>query len=73
MKTTAKASKDLRPEYDFASMPGGVRGKYADRYRQGANIVKLDDDVSAIFPDAKTVNDALRSLIRLAKNKVKHA
>ena len=38
---------------------GAVRGKYADRYRpQGANIVKLDDDVSAIFPDAKAVNDA---------------
>ncbi|MFA7348221.1 MAG: hypothetical protein WCZ86_10700 [Desulfurivibrionaceae bacterium] len=73
MKKTAKASDELRPEYDFASMPGGVRGKYADRYRQGANIVKLDDDVSAIFPDAKAVNDALRSLIRLAKNKVKHA
>ncbi len=73
MKKTVKASDDLRPEYDFASMPGGVRGKYADRYRQGANIVKLDDDVSAIFPDTKAVNDALRSLIRLAKNKVKHA
>ena len=73
MKKTVKASDDLRPEYDFASMPGGVRGKYADRYRQGANIVKLDDDVSAIFPDTKAVNDALRSLIRMAKNKLKHA
>ena len=73
MKKTAKVPDELRPEYDFASMPGGVRGKYAVRYQQGANIVKLDDDVSAIFHDAKAVNDALRSLIRLARNKVKHA
>lgn len=73
MKKTAKVPDELRPEYDFASMPNGVRGKYTSRYQQGANIVKLDDDVSAIFPDAKAVNDALRSLIRLARNKVKHA
>jgi hypothetical protein len=53
-------------------MPGGVRGKHAARYRQGVNIVKLDD-VSAAFPDAKTANDALRSLIRIAQSKAKHA
>lgn len=69
-----RAVKDeIRPEYDFAAMSGGVRGKYAARYRQGVNIVKLDDDVSAAFPDAKAVNDALRSLIRIAQTKVKHA
>jgi hypothetical protein len=73
MKRAIKAPDDLRPEYDFASMSGGVQGKYAARYQQGVNIVKLDDDVSAAFPDAKMVNDALRSLIRIAQNKVKHA
>lgn len=73
MKRAAKMPDELRPEYDFASMPGGVRGKYVARYGQGVNIVKLDDDVSAAFPDAKAVNDALRSLIRIARNKVKHA
>lgn len=73
MKKTVNTSDELRPEYDFASMPGGVRGKYAARYRQGVNIVKLDDDVSAAFPDAKSVNDALRSLIRIAHSKVNHA
>ena len=71
MKKTAR--DELRPEYDFASMPGGVRGKYAERYRQGVNIVKLEDDVAAVFPDAKSVNDALRSLIRIAKTTTKHA
>ena len=39
MKSTAKASDDLRAEYAFVSMAGGVRGKYAERYRQGVNII----------------------------------
>ena len=73
MKKTVKKSDELRLEYDFALMTGGVRGKYADSYRQEVNIVKLDDDVSAAFPDAKAVNDALRSLIRIAQTKIKHA
>ena len=29
----------MRPEYDFS---GGVRGKYAKRYRMGVNIVTVD-------------------------------
>ena len=73
MKKVAKTQDELKSEYDFDSMPGGIRGKYTARYQQGVNIVKLDEDVSAAFPDAKTVNDALRSLIRLAQNKVKPA
>ena len=50
---------DLLDEYDFSE---GVRGKYAQRYREGTNIVRLDDDVAKIFPDAKSVNSALRAL-----------
>jgi len=73
MKRTVKEPDELRPEYDFASMTGGVQGKYATRYREGVNIVKLDDDVFTAFSDAKAVNDALRSLIRIAQTKVKHA
>jgi len=73
MKRAANVTDELRAEYDFASMAGGVRGKYAERYRQEVNIVKLDDDISSFFPDAKSVNDALRSLIRIAQSKVKHA
>ena len=36
---------DLRAEYDFASMTGGVRGKYAERYRAGVNLVLLEPEV----------------------------
>lgn len=38
---------DLRPEYDFSKMKGGVRGKYVERYRKGTNLVLLDPDVAA--------------------------
>lgn len=55
---------DLRPEYDFSQMKGGVRGKYVERYREGTNVVLLDADIAAAFPDAKAVNDALRSLLQ---------
>ncbi|MBI3721797.1 MAG: hypothetical protein HY248_04515 [Fimbriimonas ginsengisoli] len=48
-------------EYDFR---GGVRGKYAERYAAGTNLVLLEPDVAAFFPDSHSVNEALRGLIR---------
>ena len=54
---------DLRAEYDFSELKGRVRGKYVERYREGTNLVLLDPDVAAAFPDAKAVNDALRFLL----------
>src|SRR5258707_12453363 len=64
MKTESEEEDDLRPEYDFSQMKGCVRGKYVERYREGTNVVLLDPDVAAAFPDAKAVNDALRLLLR---------
>jgi hypothetical protein len=58
---------ELRPEYDLSQLEGRVRGKYAERYRAGVNLVQLDPDVAAAFPDAKTVNETLRLLIKLAR------
>lgn len=59
---------DLREEYDVSQMQGGVRGKYAERYKQGSNIVVLAPDVWEAFPNAEAVNDALRMLIRVAES-----
>ncbi|AOY79771.1 hypothetical protein BJP36_07380 [Moorena producens JHB] len=53
---------DLLDEYDFSK---GIQGKYAQRYREGSNIVKLDNDVAEMFPDEKSVNDALRALANI--------
>jgi len=63
-KVESEEDDDLQPEYDFSQMEGGVRGKYVERYRQGTNLVLLDPDVAAAFPDAKAVNDALRLLLQ---------
>jgi hypothetical protein len=57
----ANSSDDLRSEYDFSR---GVRGKYAERFREGANIVVLDPDVAAEFKDSQAVNDALRTILK---------
>lgn len=54
----------MLPEYDFS---GGVRGKYTERYRQGTNLVLLDPDVAATFPDSAAVNSALRLLADIAE------
>jgi len=53
----------MRAEYDFT---GGVRGKYVDQYRHGVNVVLLDPELAAAFPDSKSVNDALRALVAIA-------
>jgi hypothetical protein len=50
----------MRPKCDFS---GGVRGKYADLYRRGANVVLLEPELAEAFPDSKSVNDALRGLL----------
>jgi hypothetical protein len=71
MKTRASDPADeLRAEYDFAAMQGGVRGKYARQYRAGTNLVLLAPDVAAVFRDNASVNEALRSLIGIARAQV---
>jgi hypothetical protein len=56
----------MRAEYDFR---GGVRGKYAARYRAGTNVVVLDPDVAAVFGNAKAVNRALRALLEVVPDR----
>jgi hypothetical protein len=51
----------MLPEYDLS---GGVRGKYAERYAKGTNVILLDPDVAEKFPTSAAVNEALRRLAR---------
>jgi hypothetical protein len=67
-KVKTNEEDDLRPEYDFSQLKGGMRGTYLERYRKGTNLVLLDPDVAAAFPDAKAVNDALRELLQEKRN-----
>ncbi len=54
-------SPDRQDEYDFA---GGGRVKYARRFDEGGNVILLDADVARHFADSRSVNEALRSLVR---------
>jgi hypothetical protein len=56
---------EILPEY---SLQGAVRGKYAERYAQGTNLVLLDPDVAEVFPDSESVNRALRALAQIIKD-----
>lgn len=69
MKRSAdKKTDDLRPEYDLRSLlRTGVRGKYAERYKQGTNVVLLAPDVARSFKTEESVNEALRLVIQLKK------
>ena len=58
--------QEMLAEYDFSQ---GVRGKYAKRYHQGCNIVVLDPDMAERFPNAESVNRALRALVEIQDRK----
>jgi hypothetical protein len=66
-KTNRKSANDMRPEYDFASMKGGVRGKYVRQCRAGTNLVLLDPEVAEAFPTDGAVNQALRAVLNMTK------
>ncbi len=66
-KANRKPIDDMLPEYDFASMKGGVRGKYVNKYRAGTNLVLLDPEVAEAFPTDAAVNQALRAVLTMAK------
>ena len=67
-KPKTEMDDELRPEYDLRELlKGGVRGKYAQRYRAGTNLVLLEPDVARAFPSEAAVNETLRLVIQLAE------
>jgi len=66
-KNNSEPDEEMREEYDFS---GGVRGKFYKEYMKGTNVVLLDADVAEVFHDSETVNQALRTLITIAKNQL---
>ena len=58
--------EEMRAEYDFSA---GTRGVTASRYRDGSNIVLIDPTVQDVFPDSTSVNEALRALAPLLRER----
>lgn len=63
----AKSNDELRALYTREDFGKGVRGKHFEAYRKGTNLVLLSPDVAKVFPTDEAVNEALRSLIDLAR------
>lgn len=59
--------EEIRREYKREDLGKGIRGKYFEDYKKGTNLVLLSPDVAAAFPDDASVNDALRSLMKIAR------
>lgn len=59
---------NMLEEYDFSK---GVRGKYVNRFKEGSNIVVLSPDVAEVFTDSESVNEALRTLIKITRESKK--
>ena len=66
-KTIPAITDDLRPEYDFGSMKGGVRGKHLRRAREGTNIVLIEPEVTDAFPTEQAVNEALKGVLNTTR------
>ncbi|MBK7894701.1 MAG: hypothetical protein IPJ90_07405 [Anaerolineaceae bacterium] len=67
MANNTNYNDELREEYNLSELKDGVRGKYAEKYQAGTNLVLLEPDVAAAFPTNKSVNEALRLLMKIAK------
>lgn len=52
---------EIREEYDFSA---GQRGKYAEKFATGSNVVVLDPDVAAEFKTRQAVSEALREQLQ---------
>ena len=61
-ESTKKRNDDLRPEYDLSKLQGGVRGKYYRQATAGTNLVLIAPELAEVFPDAESINRALRLL-----------
>ena len=63
MSKSKKENRDdeMQSEYDFSK---GVRGKYAQQYAEGSNVVVLAPDVAELFKTADEVNKALRKIAK---------
>jgi hypothetical protein len=66
-KASKRQTDEIRREYDFSSMKGGVRGKYVRRLRSGTNLVLLEPEVAKAFPTDAAVNEALRTILRATR------
>ncbi len=67
MKKVKSASDELRAEYKRSDFKKLERGKYCERIRASSNVVVLDPEVAAVFPNSAAVNKALHFLVEVGE------
>jgi hypothetical protein len=66
-KSTKRIEVDtLRPEYNRTDLGKGVRGKHYAEFQKGTNLISLHADLAKSFPTSESVNEALRTLLKVA-------
>jgi hypothetical protein len=68
MKRVKSTSDELRAEYKRSDFKKLERGKYYERIKASSNVVVLDPEVAAVFPNSAAVNKALHSLVEVAES-----
>ncbi len=63
-KVETEMNDELRPEYELRSLRVRKMGHGRESFGE---VVRLEPDVAKVFPDAESVNQALRFLIRVTK------
>jgi len=66
----AKEADDMKAEYKREDLGSGVHGKYYEAYKESHNIVLLQPEVAKAFPAEEAVNNALKSLIKVAQTSI---
>jgi len=69
MKRAKSRPDQLRAEYTRSDFEKLERGRYYARVEASSNVVVLDPDISAAFPNSEAVNKALHSLLEVAKKR----
>jgi hypothetical protein len=68
MKKVKSTPDELRAEYRRSDFKRLERGKYYERIRASSNVVVLDPELAAVFPNSAAVNKALHSLVEVAES-----
>ena len=66
-KAKSTSDDEIRTEYKRSDFKKLERGKYYDRVKASSNVVVLDDEILAVFPNSAAVNRALHTLVEVAQ------
>jgi len=66
-KAKSTSDNEIRTEYKRSDFRKLERAKYYDRVKACSNIVVLDDEMTAFFPNSAAVNRVLHTLVEVAQ------